>query len=356
MKIVLAAPQWETGQWGLYCHRALEQLGHTVTRLECGRRTNAQPSIRERLRRKQVGPRQFNLERLYEANRQDNLDLVRVCTQERPDVVLLIRGDVYLPETVHFLTDYLETPVLNWCGDDPTWFPNILGCLRLYTRFYIVDPSYLPLACQMGARGPVYLPHAADPDAYQPYTLSAEEEQDLACDVIFVGDSRHVMGHLPENWHRADTVEAVARLGVDLRVYGKGWESLPDNYKVKDSVRGRTLLPAERVARSYRAAGIVLNVHHPQLPQGCNQRTFEAPACGSFTLVDHRSELSTLFVPEKEIAVFHDATDLQAKVQHYLAHEDERVAIAARGRERVLDQHTYIHRMKALLQDGIGKS
>ena len=302
-----------------------------------------------------MGPRQFGLERLLEANRQDNLDLVRVCARERPDVVLLIRGDVYLPETIHHLTEQLAAPVLNWCGDDPSWFPNILGSLRLYTRFFIVDPSYLPLARQMGAKDPRYLPHAADPAAYQPYALSAQEKEALACDVIFVGDSRHVMGHLPENWHRAETVEAVARLGVDLRVYGKGWESLPEHYTVKESIRGRSLLPAERVARSYRAARIVLNVHHPQLPEGCNQRTFEAPACEAFSLVDERSELGNLLAPGAEVAVFSDVDDLKAKLRHYLADDSERAAIAARGRERVLAEHTYTHRMKALLEQGIGQ-
>lgn len=354
MKIVLAAPHWETGQWGHYCNRALTQLGHSVTMCEFGRRLGAKPGLRERVRRRLVGTEHFNLERLLAANRQDNLDLVRACTEQRPDVVLLIRGDVYLPETVHHLTDKLAIPVFNWCGDDPAWFPNILGSLRLYSRFFIVDPSYLPLARQMGAREPQYLPHAADPDTYQPYPLTAAEKRDLDCDVIFVGDSRHVMGHLPENWHRVDTVEEVAQMDVALRVYGKGWETLPEKYAVRQSVRGRSLLPAERVARSYRAAGIVLNVHHPQLPQGCNQRTFEAPACGAFSLVDQRAELKNLFVPDSEVAVFDGAKDLQDKTQYYLAHDDERAAIARRGRERVLDEHTYVHRMQALLQQGIG--
>ena len=355
MKIVLAAPHWETGQWGLYCHRALSKLGHTVTRLEFGRRLGAKPSLRERARRRRVGPPRFNLERLLAANRQDNLDLASTCAAQRPDVVLLIRGDVYLPETIHFLTDYLDTPVLNWCGDDPAWFPNILGSLRLYTRFFIVDPSYLPVARQMGAKDPLYLPHAAEPDTYRPYDLTQAEAREMACDVIFVGDSRHVMGHLPENWHRVNVVEAVAQMDVALRVYGKGWEALPDRYVVKRCVRGRALLPAARVARSYRAARIVLNVHHPQLPHGCNQRTFEAPACGAFTLVDDRRELGKLFA-EREISAFADVADLRQKIAHYLAHDDERAAIAARGRERVLAEHTYEHRMEALLQQGIGGS
>ncbi len=353
MKVVLAAPHWETGQWGYYCHRALEQLGHVVIRLEYGR-VLAQPlPMVERLRRRLLHEPTFSLDRLLRVQHQANLRLLTTCTRERPDVLLLLRGDVYLPETIHAVTARLRIPVLNWCGDDPAWFPNILGSLRLYTRFCIVDPSYLPLARQMGACEPAYLPHAADPDVYRPYPLSPAERDSFACEVIFVGDSRHRMGHLPENWYRVEMVEAVARLGVRLRVYGKGWETLDESYQVRQAVAGRALLPAERVARAYQAAHIVLNVHHPQLPQGCNQRTFEAPACGAFSLVDDRAELHRLFAVEEEIAAYRDTEDLAAQIRHYLAHAAERERIAARGRQRVLDEHTYVHRLRWLLERGM---
>jgi len=202
----------------------------------------------------------------------------------------------------------------------------------------------------MGARDPEYLPHAADPEVYRPYLLSSAEQQALACDVVFVGDSRHRMGHLPENWHRVQVLEAVAQLGVHLRVYGKGWETLDDSYAVKRHVAGRVLLPAEQVARAYRAAAIVLNVHHPQLPQGCNQRTFEVPACGAFQLVDMRTELSHLFKLDEEVACYRDTKNLQEKVRYYLAHPAERAHLAEAGHKRVLAEHTYVHRLRRLLE------
>ena len=51
-----------------------------------------------------------------------------------------------------------------------------------------------------------------------------------------------------------------------------------------------------------------------------------------------------------ETAVFFDdLPDLEAKLAHYLAHEDEAAAIAARGRALLLERHTSSARARQLL-------
>ena len=39
----------------------------------------------------------------------------------------------------------------------------------------------------------------------------------------------------------------------------------------------------------------------------------------------------------------------KAKIDYYLSHETERAAIAAAGQNRTLAEHTYLHRMRALM-------
>jgi len=50
---------------------------------------------------------------------------------------------------------------------------------------------------------------------------------------------------------------------------------------------------------------------------------------------------------------FTNGDDLVAKVKYFLAHPEERNAIAAQGRKTVLARHTYRHRIEELLA-GIG--
>lgn len=81
-----------------------------------------------------------------------------------------------------------------------------------------------------------------------------------------------------------------------------------------------------------------------------NMRVFETLCAGSFLLTDRAtpSGLDELFEDGEHLAIYEDDT-IEAHVAYYLAHEDEREAIAARGRAEVLARHTYRHRVETLL-------
>ncbi|MHB8468468.1 MAG: CgeB family protein [Gaiellaceae bacterium] len=81
-----------------------------------------------------------------------------------------------------------------------------------------------------------------------------------------------------------------------------------------------------------------------------NMRLYEATGVGTLLLTDGGRNLADLFEPGREVAVYRDEDDLVAQIEHYLAHEDERHAIARAGQERTLHEHTYQHRMKDLLE------
>jgi spore maturation protein CgeB len=63
-----------------------------------------------------------------------------------------------------------------------------------------------------------------------------------------------------------------------------------------------------------------------------------------------RSLLPPLLRRGSEVVTFADAGELRELVQYWLARPEERAAIAAAGRARVLAEHTYRHRMETLLE------
>jgi spore maturation protein CgeB len=112
----------------------------------------------------------------------------------------------------------------------------------------------------------------------------------------------------------------------------------------------------EDCVRIFNAAKVNINLHSSiqakELVTGgdfVNPRTFEVAGCGAFQLVDRRSLMAELFA-EGELAVFDRMEELAPLVEHYLAHPEEREAIAKRGQARVLAEHTYAARMKTLLE------
>jgi spore maturation protein CgeB len=104
----------------------------------------------------------------------------------------------------------------------------------------------------------------------------------------------------------------------------------------------------------FNATSINLNLHSTTGtgldPQAdfVNPRTFELAACGAFQLVDHRSLLPELFTGQ-EIASFRAFDEVPGQIQRWLRDPAARQAMGAAARARVLQAHTYAHRMKDLL-------
>jgi spore maturation protein CgeB len=61
-------------------------------------------------------------------------------------------------------------------------------------------------------------------------------------------------------------------------------------------------------------------------------------------------ELFATSGPQQEIAVFGSKKELFSRIDYYLAHDDERRAIAARARIKILEKHTYDHRIAEILK------
>jgi spore maturation protein CgeB len=66
-------------------------------------------------------------------------------------------------------------------------------------------------------------------------------------------------------------------------------------------------------------------------------------------LTDYREGLKTLFDVESEIVYYKDKKDLVEKVKYFLRHPHEREEFARRARKRVIQEHTYLERMKSLV-------
>lgn len=77
-------------------------------------------------------------------------------------------------------------------------------------------------------------------------------------------------------------------------------------------------------------------------------RQFEINGCGGFQLSYYVDGLEHCYEIGREIVVYLDVDDLISKVKYYLAHDDEREAIASRGYQRTLAEHTYTQRFQSI--------
>jgi len=99
----------------------------------------------------------------------------------------------------------------------------------------------------------------------------------------------------------------------------------------------------------YPASEVNFNCTSLQMKGAVNQRVFDVPAAGAFLLTDHRRQIERLFEPGTEIALYRSVDEIAPLVERYLAEPETRERIAGAGRARVLAEHTYEHRLSALM-------
>jgi hypothetical protein len=69
--------------------------------------------------------------------------------------------------------------------------------------------------------------------------------------------------------------------------------------------------------------------------QGASDRIYKIMAAGGFLLTDEWEGRPADFVDGKDLVIFNDADDLNAKIEYYLKNSDERAAIALGGLNKV---------------------
>lgn len=171
--------------------------------------------------------------------------------------------------------------------------------------------------------------HAFEPAVLERLPPAAGQEG-----IVFLGSvTRH-------HGERRELLQKVARR-LPVRFFGNA-PGMP---------RFRPPLWGYDMYRELRRAGIALNVHINMASKyAANVRLYEATGMGTMLLTDWKENLGELFEVGKEVVAFRGADECVALAEYYLAHEEERAAIAAAGQRRTLRDHTYLRRARSLME------
>ena len=86
---------------------------------------------------------------------------------------------------------------------------------------------------------------------------------------------------------------------------------------------------------------INLNITLRSIKSGIPLRCMEIMSCGGFLLTNYQSDFLKHFVMGEDFVFFESKNDLLQKIHYYLVHEDERIAIAESGYQKVLKNHSF---------------
>ena len=321
-----------------YAGRALSALGHEVRLLDLS-------GFHQGLN----GLAEFGARRRRQAELESGfcnvlgMGVAAACESFAPDVVLAL---AQAPLDARALAAIGRTGAIRalWFVEDFRRFTYWREVAAQYDHVFTIqtEPCFAALRASTDARL-TYLPCAFDPEEHRPLQLTDAERESFGSDVSFVGAG-----------YRNRRQGLRRFLDLDFRIWGSEWNGAPDLERVvqRDSAR----ISTEDSVRIFNATRVNLNLHsstyHDDVdPQGdfVNPRTFELAGCGAFQIVDRRELLPAVLTPGREVAVADSVAGMRDLTRHYLAHPDERLAIAARSHARALAEHTYQHRMRDLI-------
>lgn len=211
--------------------------------------------------------------------------------------------------------------------------------------FAIQDEPFLSMLREAGAPKAVYLPTACDPERHARVPLSDTDRERFGADISFAGapymNRRRIL---------------LGLIDLNPRIWGEGWAGSELARLVGNNGARFDLADMMRI---FSGTAINLNIHSANHVEGLdpdpdyvNPRTFELAACGAFQLVDARQPLPALF-RDDEVVTFRSTGELRQLIAHYLARPDERAAIAARARARVIAEHTFAHRVRRIFAEAL---
>jgi glycosyltransferase involved in cell wall biosynthesis len=318
----------------------------------------------------------------------------------KPDMIFMI--DNIRP---HFRILNTTIPFVCWVQD---WLPRLFReeyIKKLSKRdfTYALLPHMRDECLKAGYKRVKMMPPAVNPKIY---SFDAKIEEDLLCDVAFVGHcpqntndpiasylkrnffegkegqiewdidscaelirkaakdlgmdvsaekarrlSVHYMINLLKPMQRVQVLLWAKELGVKIKLYGKFWENFEE---LKEFAMGPVPNRSEKLKSVYRSAKVHLQIS-PDI--NFHFRTIECFASGGFILAnahpnDHKpGGLNDYLKIGEEIITFEGKEDFQEKLLYYLKNEDEREKIAEAARERIKREHTYFHRALSVIED-----
>lgn len=101
---------------------------------------------------------------------------------------------------------------------------------------------------------------------------------------------------------------------------------------------------------------INVNITRAYVISGLPMRVFDVLGSRGFLVSNYKGDLGKLFCLGKDLLVYRDLKDLIEICEYYLVHEKEREKIAKRGFETVLEKHTFIHRIRSMMECALGMS
>jgi len=352
-KKILIAGAWVWPWYQEACATALEELGCLVERFSWfddfyrWERTRVEPvfktgwaALQNRLL---MGPT------LWRINRR----LINTARKASLDVIWFYNCPLIFPKTLqtlrHFLPDAL---LIQYINDNPfsnhlwpDYWRYLKRSIPYFDLHFIYRQSDQVAFQKAGAKKTYLLRSYFIPK--DDFRVPLEEvDQQYRSEVLFAGHY--------EDDGRLEKLEAIARSGFSLKIFGGGWVGAQKKMSTDSPLRFQfpiTPVVGEKYRQAICGAKIALCFLSKINSDTYTRRNFQIAAMQTFMLSEYSVDLEGLFREGVEAEFFRSKAELIDKIRYYLKYEHKREQIARKGFERVLkDGHDVRSRMQTFLK------
>jgi spore maturation protein CgeB len=276
-----------------------------------------------------------------------NRALVAHAKTLQPDMVFLYRGTHVWPCTLKALRKVTHAKIAGYNNDDPfspryPWYfwRHFKRGLRHYDHMFSFRHKNLKDYAETGYRRTSLLRSYYIDKLNHPV---AKRDKRFACDVIFVG-------HFEDDG-RDVAIKTLVDAGIDLKLYGTGWQKSPLYGFFRERFGEIRPLYGPDYNLSLASGRMALVFLSKLNNDTYTQRTFEIPATGTVMVSEYTKDMAGMFAADEEAVYFRTPAELLAKVKGLLAEPKRLAAIGKAGRARLLkDGHEVTDRARQVLE------
>ncbi|MFJ7746608.1 glycosyltransferase [Peribacillus sp. NPDC097295] len=236
-----------------------------------------------------------------------------------------------------------------WLTEDPFYMDRTIELVKNFHYVFTVDVgAFEHYRYKFPGKKIFFLPLGTDPFLYKP----SNSEAPYSYDVCIVGYP------YPDRIELANDI--LNKTQYRLILVGPRWKKHISNQpKERLDIINRWVAP-ESVRNLFITSKIILNSHRAFdygknrntigiINKSINNKTFDIAASGSFQLISNQTDLKNHFHPD-EIVSYRDHAECLELIEYYIGKENERNQFSKKAYDRVLDCHTFSHRVQYILK------
>jgi spore maturation protein CgeB len=282
----------------------------------------------------------FEVDYLY-PDKSDDLEResLEAVTQGGYDAIFNVafNESLDLPLAAAKLAIQQDIPVIQWDCDSSWRFQNWIRPRKDRVTHFVTTHSRTVEWYRDAGMNVIRSQWAGSP-YYHPKTAQKNYE------VTFIGQKH---GQMPNGkFVRAEIIDQIMNAGINIQIFGNYWDGYPN--------WGGYLTDFSKMVEIFNMSCICLNLsnpwHYNTMPQ-IKGRHFEIPQTGSLQICTPADDLESYFVDGEEIIIARSVEDLIDKTKYYLDNAGEREQIAAAGRQRMLREHQWEHRLIPIFKE-----